>query len=153
MQPVTKRVVGLVALETVWIVMAVIVATYVRLGDGAWAVVGDYTGMLKALLLAGVAQTCLYYSDLYDLRLVADKRELFTRMLQALGAASFILAAVYFWFPDAIIGRGVFVIAAVFVLILVLGWRLAFDWVGSKMAPRERLLLVGTSAAAVTLAR
>jgi len=103
--------------------------------------------------LAGVTQVCLYYSDLYDLRLVAEKRELFTRMLEALGWASFILATVFYWFPDVIIGRGVFLISAPLVIALVGGWRLLFNWLGARLAPRERLLIVGTSAGSLALAR
>ena len=112
------------------------------------------TASPKALLIAAVTQTCLYYADLYDLRLIADRRELFDRAsLQALGAASFILAVLYFWFPALIIGRGVFLIAALLVIVLVIGWRLAFEWLSGRIGPRERLLLVGTSAGAVALAR
>ena len=73
-------------------------------------------------------------------------------MTQALGAASLILALVYFWFPDMVIGRGVFLIAAPLVSRLLAGWRMLFDWLGSRMAPRERLLLVGTGSAALALA-
>jgi len=149
---VTGRMVVLAAFETLLIVLAVAVAAYVRLGGSAWNVFND-NGLAKTLLLAGVAQACLYYADLYDLRLVTDQRELFIRLLQALGSASFILAAVYFWFPAMIIGRGVFMIAAVLVVALLGGWRLVFGWAGQRMAPRERLLLVGTGAAAVALAR
>jgi sugar transferase (PEP-CTERM system associated) len=37
-------------------------------------------------------------------------------------------------------------------MLFVVGWRLLFDWVVGRVGPRERLLLVGTSAAAVGLA-
>ena len=36
---------------------------------------------------------------------------------------------------------------------LVIGWRAAFEWLAARVALRERLLLVGTGPAAVTLAR
>jgi len=84
---------------------------------------------------------------------VSDRRELFVRIIQALGFAAVILAAIYFWFPSLIIGRGVFMVAAFLVLALVIGWRVAFEWLTRQVAPRERLLLVGTSTAAVALAR
>ena len=103
-------------------------------------------GLSKALLIAGVAQVCLYYADLYDLRLLSDRRELFIRILNALASASLILAAVYYWLPALVIGRGVFMIAAVFVITLVIGWRIAFEWASRHVRPRERLLLVGTNA-------
>ena len=143
----------LVLLETALIVAAVAAAAYIRLGDVAWDLAVDENGLGKTLLVAFVAQICLYYADLYDLRLVSDRRELFIRIIQALSSASFILAAIYFWFPALVIGRGVFMIAAVLVILLVIGWRLAFEWMSDQVSPRERLLLVGTSAAAIALAR
>ena len=149
----TLRRLSLVAFETVLIIGAVGLAAYIRLGDGAWDVVVYDNGIWKTLLIANVAQVCLYYADLYNLRVVADKRELFIRIVQALGAASFILAAVYFWLPDLVIGRGVFMIAAFLVMTVVIAWRVIFEWVSSRARPRERLLLVGTSAGAVSLAK
>lgn len=147
------RLLGLVALETLLIVAAVAAAVYVRLPDGGWETFIAEDGLEKTLLLALITQACLYYSDLYDLHVVSDRRELFIRLIQALGAASFILAVIYYWLPAAIIGRGVFTIAALLIVGLVGGWRLLYDWIGQHLAPRERLLLVGTSAAAVSLAR
>ena len=144
----------LVACDTLLISLAVTAATYMRLGaDGLREVILLEDGAPKTLLVAAVAQLCLYYADLYDLRYLTDRRELFTRILQALSPASFILAALYFWFPSLIIGRGVFVIAAFLVMLLVIGWRVGFEWMSGHVAPRERLLLVGTTEAAVTLAR
>jgi sugar transferase (PEP-CTERM system associated) len=104
-------------------------------------------------LIAVVAQTCLYYADLYDFRLLADRQEMFIRIIQALASASFILAALYFWFPDLIIGRGVFLVASGLVIAFVIGWRLAFEWLSGRVGPRERLLIIGTGNAALTLAR
>jgi sugar transferase (PEP-CTERM system associated) len=153
MHRLTLRSFTLVVFETVLIVAAVTLAAYLRLGDLAWRILINEYGVAKMLLVAGVAQACLYYADLYDLRLASDRPELFVRIVQALGAASFILAVVYFWFPALIIGRGVFTIAALLVITLVIGWRLLFVYLSGRMGPRERLLLAGTSPAAVSLAR
>jgi sugar transferase (PEP-CTERM system associated) len=149
----TLRAFTLIACETALIVGSVIAAAYLRLGDDARTVLALENGFLKALLIAGVAQACLYYADLYNVRFLSDRRELFIRILNALAAASLILAAIYFWLPDLIIGRGVFMIAAVLVMTCVIGWRLAFEWTSHRVRPREKLLLVGTSAAAIDLAR
>jgi sugar transferase (PEP-CTERM system associated) len=143
----------LITLETLLIISAVVAATYARLGDETVEVMLYDNGIAKTLLVTFIAQLCLYYADLYDLRQIADRRELFARIIQALAAASFLLAAVYYWFPSLVIGRGVFVIAACFVLVLVVGWRVVFEWLSRRVGPRERLLLVGTSAAALMLAR
>ena len=50
------------------------------------------------------------------------------------------------------IGRGVFLIAAVLVILSVIGWRLIYEFLSRAIGPRERLLLVGTNSAAVALA-
>src|SRR5215470_15885109 len=70
-----------------------------------------------------------------------------------MGAASLILALLYFWFPSWIIGRGVFLVVAALVTTLVVSWRFAFAWFTLHTSPRQRLLLVGTEPAAIELAR
>ena len=110
-------------------------------------------GLLKGGIVTFVTQLCLYYADLYSLRKGADRRELFISIVQALGAASFILAAIYYWFPELMLGRGVFLYAAMLVIAAVIGWRLAYEFISKRMGPGERLLLVGTSAAAVNLVK
>jgi sugar transferase (PEP-CTERM system associated) len=142
-----------VLLETPLILGAVALAAFLRLGDEAWRLVVEESALLKGLVIAFVVQTCLYYGELYDLRIVSDRRVLFIRILQALGASSLILGLLYYLVPELVIGRGVFLLAAALVLMLVIGWRVAFEWLTGQVAPRERLLLVGTSAASVALAR
>src|SRR3989441_4283068 len=154
LQEVTWRSTTLVVAESALIVSAVTMSAFLRLGMGGLELLAAGTFIPRALLVAYVCQLCLYYNDLYDQpRLAADLRDLLVRILQALGASSIILAAVYFWFPNLIIGQGVFAGAAMLVATTVIGWRLAFAWTARLAAPRERLLLVGTNQAAVALAR
>jgi sugar transferase (PEP-CTERM system associated) len=147
------RTVVLIAGESSLLVASVALASYVRLGPEAWTTFATGDGAFKLLLVVGVCQLCLYYADLYELRALAQARDLFVRLLQALGATSLMLAGIYFVFPDWIIGRGVFLIAVALMISLVVSWRAAFSWLTQRVAPRERLLLVGTSAAAIELAR
>src|SRR5258708_33301959 len=149
----TGRSLVLVTFEASLIFGAVMTAAYIRLGDGAWTIFANENGVPKTLLISGVCQMCLYYADMYDLRLVSDRRELFVGIVQALGSASFILAALYYWIPSLIIGRGVFTISAFFVMTAVIGWRIMFDFLSRRVRPRERLLVVRHKAAALTLGR
>jgi len=144
----------LAACETVLMVGAVVLAAILRVGwdDVAGILVSD-NGPARVLLVVAIAQISLYYVDLYDFRVIADRRELFTRLTQALASTSFALAVLYYWVPSLMVGRGVFFIAAVLLTSVIVGWRLAFEWVSGRVGPRERLLLVGTSPAAVDLAR
>ena len=143
----------LVAGESALIFSAIAAGCYVRLGSDAWALLVQPSGLLRVMLVLAVCQTALHYADLYDVRSLTDTRELTVRLLQAIGFSSIILAVIYFWAPGAIIGRGVFLFASIFIIVAVVAWRLVFAWVSQRAAPRERLLLVGTGAAAISLAR
>ena len=149
----TARTLALVCFEAALIALAVAAGAWIRLG-GDWRIIFlvEY-GALKTAFVAIVCQLCLYYTDLYDFRTVSDRRELFIRLMQALGATSVILAFAYFWFPQLILGRGVFIMSAGVVLIVITGWRVAFEWITRKLGPRERLLLIGTGPGAIELAR
>jgi sugar transferase (PEP-CTERM system associated) len=155
LQQVTSRTTTLVVSESLLITSAVVTGAYVQLGPaGVLDELAQGHLLPRALLIAYACQLCLYFLDLYeDPRLSADLRELFARILQALGASALLLAAVYMLVPALILGRGVFAISALLVGSAVVGWRLAFAWCARRVGPRERLLLVGTNPAAVALAR
>jgi sugar transferase (PEP-CTERM system associated) len=152
-QRLTFRVITLIGFETALIVSAVVIGAYIRLGEGSGDLLLEENGVFKVFLIAAVSQVCLYYAELYDLRVVSDRRELFVRIVQALGSASFVLAGLYFWFPTLIIGRGVFAVAVGLVIAFVCAWRVVFEWLSRRLRASERLLIVGTNAAAVDLAR
>jgi sugar transferase (PEP-CTERM system associated) len=146
------RPVLLITVEHVLVVISVVLAAAVRLGPVE--TVATITAVAwRASLIAVALQVCLHYSDLYELRSLADRRDTFIRLLRALGSTALILAVLYYWVPTLIIGRGVFVIASTIIVALVVGWRVAFEWLSLRLAPAERLLIVGTNTAAVTLAK
>jgi sugar transferase (PEP-CTERM system associated) len=107
----------------------------------------------KIALVTVVCQLCLYYNDFYDLTIVQSNRELVVRLLQAVGAASIVLAALYFSVPALMIGDGIFVSALLVFLIGILGWRLLFNRLSGSLRLEERILVVGTGNAARTVAR
>lgn len=144
----------LLMLETAMIVLAVTLAAAVRLGPAeGLAVVTTLGGLAKAGVVAAICQLCLFFADMYDLRVVADRRELFVRLLRSLAATTIILAVVYFWFPVLIVGRGVFLLTTAFIILSILISRLVFDWATAQVRPGERLLLIGTTPAAIALAQ
>ena len=107
----------------------------------------------KIALVTMVCQLCLYYNDFYDLTLVHSNRELVVRLLQAVGAASIVLAALYFTAPALMIGDGIFVSALFVFLLAILAWRLLFNHVTGSLRLEERLLFVGTGDVARKVAR
>ncbi len=143
----------LVTGETTLLVAAVVISSVVIAGPYAWELVTDNTAIFRVLLIVVVCQVCLHYADLYDLHSIVSKRDLARRLMRAIGATSLILGIAYWLFPLLVVHSGVFLLAAALAILLVMAWRSLFDEVTSRLAPRERLLLVGTSASAVVLAR
>jgi sugar transferase (PEP-CTERM system associated) len=155
LQRATGRLALFLLLEMCLILGAIAGAAYIRLGqDEAARLMREEGALLKALLITYVCQLCLYYGDLYDeMRIAPDRRELLVRIFQSLGATSIVLALLYYWFPDLVLGRGIVLIAAPLITLSVVGWRIVYGWVTRRVGPRERLLLVGTSAAGIALAK
>jgi sugar transferase (PEP-CTERM system associated) len=142
-----------VVVEHLLIVLAVVVAALLRLGfpEEPSAQYGGWVA--RAIVVAAILQVCLHYGDLYDLRTTADRRDLLIGALRSLGAASAILAIAYYWVPDLMLGRGVVALATLLIMVLLIGWRVAFEWLSLRGQPAERLLIVGSNDAAVSLAR
>jgi sugar transferase (PEP-CTERM system associated) len=148
---VTWRQSTLFVMDHVLIVAAVFVAATVRLGlpDPEFAL----AILWRAVIVAVVLQLSLHYCDLYAIRTAHSRRDLVVGIIQAMGATSLVLAVVYYWVPTLIIGRGTFLLTAVFTVLFILGWRLLYEWISSRVGPREKVMIVGTSGAAVALAR
>ena len=107
----------------------------------------------KIALVTVICQLCLYYNDFYDLTVVHSNRELVVRLLQAAGAASILLAALYFVLPSLIIGNGIFVSSLFVFLVAILAWRVAFNHLFGRLRLEERVLVVGTGDTARKVAR
>jgi sugar transferase (PEP-CTERM system associated) len=151
-QGANRRSMALLGCESVFIIGAVTLSAYLLLGDGAAAVFSSQGILWKSVLIAFVCQICLYYADLYEFGTTADPRDLFARILKSLGVSSLILATLYFWFPNLIIGQGVVALAVVLAVALVIGWRIAFVWLARRLALRQRFLIIGTNATVVSFA-
>ena len=149
----TWRSILLVAGETVLLVAAVAISSVIIGRDRAWELLLDNTALLRVLLIVVTCQVCLHYADLYDLRSIQSTRELVTRLMRAIGTTSLILGAAYWLFPLLVVEQGVFLLTAAVAAVLLIAWRSAFKVISERFTPREKLLLVGTSPAAIVLAR
>jgi len=149
----TWRSVLLVAGETVLLVAAVVISSVIIGQERAWELLLDNTALLRVLLIVVTCQVCLHYADLYDLRSIKTTRELVTRLMRAIGTTSLILGAAYWLFPLLVVEQGVFLLTTVVAAVLLIAWRSAFKVISERFSPRERLLLLGTSPAAIVLAR
>ncbi|NOX98053.1 MAG: TIGR03013 family PEP-CTERM/XrtA system glycosyltransferase [Nitrospirae bacterium] len=130
--------------ETILIFISITLASYFRL-YGIWErVIRIHHVFLKIALITGITQMCLYYSELYDFKVIRNSRELSFRLIQAIGATSILLGLLYAFLPQLIISRGIFLISIVIIFILVVSWRLLYGWVLRRGRFSERVLIIGT---------
>jgi sugar transferase (PEP-CTERM system associated) len=133
--------------------VGVILAMYLRLGlDGSQNELNVKNGWLKIALASGVCLLILYFYDLYDYVVMTNRRELMLRLVQALGIAWALLAFVFYFVPQLLIGRGVSVISVPLVLVLLLGWRIFIHSLTGHPDVGEKILVVGTGQAALDTA-
>lgn len=98
----------------------------------------------KILLITLIFQTCLYYNDLYDLRVTDSFLELGIRLLQALGASAIFLAGIYIIFPGVIIGQGIFATSIGFVILIVVSWRFCYKIILDHGLFNQKIILLGS---------
>jgi len=145
---VTWRSATLFTFESVIIAAAIAIGVQLQLGTGAWGMPALIT---RILMMTFVCQACLSWRDLYAFRVFAAPSDVVVRVLQATAATAVIFAVLSVMRPELLVGRGVFVTGAILIVGLVPAWRLSFEWVSRRVAPRERLLLIGASASASEL--
>jgi len=129
--------------EGALIFCAVSMASLIGLEDEALMGILFEVNWPKILLVTVVAQISLYFNDLYEMRLGVTKVELAMRLIQSIGITSIILAGVYFLYPEAMIGRWIFFISVIFLVLFLVSWRFLYAFVVHKKLFSERTLIVG----------
>jgi sugar transferase (PEP-CTERM system associated) len=152
-QYIPFRKLAFVFLEAVFIIGMVYLGAFLRFYWEGPAPTLDEGLFLKALIIALISQLCLYYFDLYDLKIFKSNLELAIRLLQSLGVASIVLAVLYYLYPDLIIGRGVFFISLAFMAAIIILWRLLYNGLIKTKRLDQRILIVGCGALASNIAR
>ncbi|HEX8634371.1 MAG TPA: TIGR03013 family XrtA/PEP-CTERM system glycosyltransferase [Pyrinomonadaceae bacterium] len=140
--------------EALLIFGGMVAAAEIRLGqtDAYYELVAR-NGFYKAVLATAFCLGAFYLYDLYDFVVMHDRRELVLRLIQALGLAWVALAIVFYMLPQLMLGRGISLIALPLALALMVGWRVSIHWLLGHPLVGERILIVGSGAAAVEIAR
>ena len=143
--------------RTIWILLAdaaiiyggIIVAMYLRLGiSGSSYELNERNGWFKITVATLVCLLVLYFYDLYEFTVMNNRRELMLRLVQASGIAWVLLALIFYFVPQLLIGRGVSVISVFVVLGLLLLWRVLIHLLTGHPGIGEKILVVGTGQAA-----
>jgi sugar transferase (PEP-CTERM system associated) len=137
--------------EGLLIFSAVIIACLIFFGKGNVSL--ELSDVYKALLITVIFQICLFYNDLYDLKITDSLTELSIRLVQAIGASSIVLALIYWIYPIAIIKEGIFIASILIIIFLVVSWRIIYARVLSVGMFNQKIILLGSSDTAKTIFR
>ncbi|MFZ7111308.1 MAG: TIGR03013 family XrtA/PEP-CTERM system glycosyltransferase [Desulfatiglandales bacterium] len=130
--------------EGLLIYAAVSLAAYFFMGGAV-----TFSGLLgafwmKILLVSMITQMSLYFNDLYEIKHTGNMVDLATRLIQSVGIASIVLAVVYFLWPEAIIGRWIFFLSIVFLLLFLVSWRFLYTLVITKRLFADKAIMIGS---------
>ncbi len=154
-QRVPPKILLMVLGDGVFISVGLLVAAAVRAPYSGSLWVHFSTGGILArfALVVLASQLALYYNDLYNSPLVSRHSEIFVQLLQALGIACLVLGIFYYLSPEFSLGRGIAALAAPTILILTVGWRFWLNRSGFLHNGANRVLMVGTGSAGISLVR
>jgi sugar transferase (PEP-CTERM system associated) len=144
---------SLLLFEGALIYLCGVAAIYLRFGIEAPIIFFNQGGWLKILLAQKVAQASFYLFDLYDFQMIRQRSVLVNRIFGALGLSATVMALIFYTLPQMMLGRGVFLVALVLMLTLMLVWRLLVPWLLGHPRLAERVLILGAEEGAVAIAR
>jgi len=131
-------------IESLLMVAAVLVAIFIRFQWAPGHVFEVEYLMLKTMVIVVVVHIVFYYFDLHDFRSFRERKKMLLLLAGSMGVSSILLGVIYYLFPLASIGRGVFAISLFAILIFGFGWRVFFAWFTKGKILKERVLIVGT---------
>ncbi len=135
--------------EGILIFLAVSLASFFILGRETGVVSMLRIIWPKVLLVSLITQLSLYFNDLYETKTSDSNIDLASRLIQSIGITSITLAIIYFLWPDMIIGRWIFFVSLIFLLLFLVSWRLLYSVVIKKKLFAEKAIILGSD----TLAR
>ncbi|HYX24488.1 MAG TPA: TIGR03013 family XrtA/PEP-CTERM system glycosyltransferase [Thermoanaerobaculia bacterium] len=140
--------------EGLLLLSAVYCATQLRLGLVSPGTVPAQLDLLRegvAFAVAGLLS--LYANGLYDFGERLSARLLLIRLLRSFSILAVTCWALYFLVPTLQTGRGIFALALAFGASFVLAWRVLLSWMLRGEGFAERVLIVGSDAKAIDIAR
>lgn len=97
------------------------------------------------VLITFICQICLYYNNMYNLNAVNSWKELFSKLIQALGGAAVILSGVHLWLSHGIISNTAFTWNLLIMATLVVSWRVIYTLILNCHVFDKIIILIGNS--------
>ena len=129
--------------EGVLIFFAVSIGTYLVLER--WIDFGHmlYVQWPKILLVTVVTQMSLYLNDLYEFKKDESRIDLYSRLIRSIGITCIVLSVIYFIWPRVMIGRWIFFVSIIFLVLFLISWRILYNLTINRRLLSEKAILVG----------
>ena len=145
------RTVILLLCEALIVCGSFLVASLVMLGPSTMDVLAANHGMLKIGALTVITILCAYYFDLYEPQQLSAPWEIYFRLLLVIGCLSLLLSLVVFMFHQVDMARYVLLLGLALVVMFLIMWRRAFQWISGKAMFQERVFVLGNGEIAANL--
>ena len=150
----SPRTIALITADTLTLYCGVLLALILRNDlDGAAFQLNENNGWTKIALVTLVCLTNLYIYDLYNYIVISNRRELRSRMIQAIGTSWVLLAVLYYFLPSYEIGRGTAIYSIIVTLVLLFGLRSGIHFVLWHPKIGEKILIVGDTQVVIDTAK
>lgn len=150
----SPRTIALITADTLTLYCGVLLALILRNDlDGAAFQLNENNGWTKIALVTLVCLTNLYIYDLYNYIVISNRRELRSRMIQAIGTSWVLLAVLYYFLPSYEIGRGTAIYSIIVTLVLLFGLRSGIHFVLGHPKIGEKILIVGDTQVVIDTAK
>ncbi|MDY6878781.1 MAG: TIGR03013 family XrtA/PEP-CTERM system glycosyltransferase [Thermodesulfobacteriota bacterium] len=130
--------------EGALVFLSVTLVSYFLLGRGVGMKAMLSVIWPQVLTIAVITQLSLYFNDLYEFKHTDNALDFATRLLQSIGITSIALAIVYFFWPGMIIGKWVFFVSLILMLLSLVSWRILYFYVIRNKLFAEKTVMVGT---------
>ena len=94
-------------------------------------------------IIVAVFLILMYYFDLYNTRVIRNRREVVTRLVGVLGCTFVALAVLYYTFPNMSLGGSALWLGILIVAVAVPAWRGFFFTLSSSARFAERIIIFG----------
>jgi sugar transferase (PEP-CTERM system associated) len=154
-QQIPSKILLLAVLDSLFVAAGLLLAIVLRFHDlaGIMNYLRAPDTVAHFVIVILICELALYYNDLYDLGEGSGSAGTFMQLLQSLGLCCVALAILAYFAPDLALGRGINILAAVTIFGVMLCWRLLFGVAGMRFSIPERVLVLGTGPAGISLVR
>lgn len=134
------------------IVIGLIAGTILAYGAG-YSTAFAHSDILPKIAVAGlVCMLCIHYFDLYSSEVMADSREVATRLSQVVGTCAIILAVLYYVYPSLKLHHRILIIGMILVGALLIACRKLFFLLNGVARLNQRVVLLAGGPLAISLA-